>query len=381
MKKVIFVTLAAALVLAPFAAQAATISGGESYTLRNGEKVVDNLYAGGGTVVMTGEVTKDALVAGGNVRLDGPVGGDVFAVGGTVDVGGKVAGDVRAGGGNVFISGTIGGELVVAGGTVQILPGAVIAGDVLVAGGELTVDGTIGGKLTVAGGKVNLAGTVSGEAVVKGERVSIAESANLKGGLAYKAPAEAMIASGAKIFGGPKFERSDTATAAKDRRAGFVAFLTAWWLLKILMIILVGFVMLALFRGSMAKAVAHSLDHYGIEMFRGFAGLILIPVAAVLLAITVIGLPFTIIGFLSYGLLLILSSPYAAIVLGGAVARYGFKKTGEGLVGWQWVVSGAIVFALLGLLPVIGWLIGFLAFLTAFGSLLTFVKNAWVAGR
>src|SRR3989344_1421914 len=122
-------TLCASLLLAvlfPVGAFAATIKGGETYSLKQSEVIKDNFYVGAGEVSIAGD-------------------GDVAILD-------EVRGDLRVAGGNVLVTSNVAGDLVVLGGNVRILSGSTIGKDLLVLGGRLLLNGNVKGDVTVGVG-------------------------------------------------------------------------------------------------------------------------------------------------------------------------------------------------------------------------------------
>src|SRR5882672_5970839 len=77
---------------------------------------------------------------GGDIRILEPVDGSLLAAGGHIRVDAPVQGNVRAAGGRIIIDAPIGGDVSVAGGTLELGPSARIAGKLKFRGGELIRD-------------------------------------------------------------------------------------------------------------------------------------------------------------------------------------------------------------------------------------------------
>jgi len=92
--------------------------------------VLDDVRGAGGTVRVTGSVGDDAVLAGGRVSIDrgARVGGRAFLAGGEVRVAGTVAKALKAGGGTVVLTGEVLGDVELAADRVEIGPGAHVAG-------------------------------------------------------------------------------------------------------------------------------------------------------------------------------------------------------------------------------------------------------------
>jgi len=82
-------------------------------------------------VVERGETVADVVCIGCSIRVEGAVTGDAVAIGGRLTVSGRVAGDVVSVGGSINLTGVIDGDVVAVAGGVELGPGAAIGGDVV----------------------------------------------------------------------------------------------------------------------------------------------------------------------------------------------------------------------------------------------------------
>jgi hypothetical protein len=135
----LFITLMVSLMLAtPAFAQGPSDAGrvvfGEDFTLKAEETINGDLVVFGGNVTTETSSTIDGslVVFGGNAEINGDVDGDMVVFGGNVEVNGTVDGDMGAIGGNVKLgeNAVIEGDLGLVGGRVDRAEGAVIEGDV-----------------------------------------------------------------------------------------------------------------------------------------------------------------------------------------------------------------------------------------------------------
>ena len=82
-------------------------------------------------------------------------------------------------------------------------------------------------------------------------------------------------------------------------------------------------------------------------------------------AITV-GVPVGLVGLFLYGLLYVLSSVFAGLVIGSLLLKVLFKRPAP-LANWKAALLGVTVYTVAGLIPLVGWLFKLVFFLTAFG--------------
>jgi cytoskeletal protein CcmA (bactofilin family) len=92
----------------------------------------------GDTVVKEGETVEDISTAWGNVRVEGEVEGDVNSGFGDIEINGPVGGDVDASFGNVIIDGPVGGDVKAGFGDLSLEQNAQIDGEIYVGHGTIT---------------------------------------------------------------------------------------------------------------------------------------------------------------------------------------------------------------------------------------------------
>lgn len=370
MNKRYFVGLCVAVLASvPLAAGAAQLTSGSQPSLPAGP-IADDVYVFGGNVSSNASVTGDLAAGGGNILINGSVSGDAAIGGGSVTVLAAIGDDLRVGGGNIMIAGSVGGDLVAGGGQVQ-LAGDGVGGDVLWAGGTLRIEAPVAGDLELAGGEVFINSAVTGNIVFKGDKLTFGSGARITGTVTYSSPKQAVIEEGAVV----PAEMAYTPLAPK--KAESFAALAAIFTLSLLVGIIVHFVasLIVVYfvpryaTTLLSTAFARPLA----EMGRGIVVLIVMPVLAFILFVTVVGIPFGLLALVGYIALLTLTWIVAPIVLGSLV--YSWIVRGSGYqVNWRTVALGAIVYALLGLIPFIGWIAVLCVTVLTLGSI---VKVHW----
>ena len=109
----------------------------------------DRVSVGEDLLVERGESVNDVVCVHCSIRVEGEVAGDVVTIGGRITVPGRVRGDAVAVGGSVSLAGTVGGDVVAIAGGVELLPGAAVGGDTVAVLGS--VEGARDGRI---GGQV-----------------------------------------------------------------------------------------------------------------------------------------------------------------------------------------------------------------------------------
>jgi hypothetical protein len=267
-------------------------------------------YLAGGTVDVHGRVEGDLTMAGGQAGLDGVVTGDVAAIGGIVHVGGVVGDDVRVLGGQVTVQGWVGDGLLAGGGEITLTRGTMVGGDAILGGRRIVDLGDVGGNLLAAGQYVEVAGDVGGRTTIRADEVVIGPKARLSGDLLVSSPNPPRIAEGAKIAGkvvldapGAKglWQHLREVLRAVAVQVGLLLVAWAW--------------IAAAPRLSREAAVVEWRRLWmvpGIGVAVGFG----LPLVAVLLALTVVGIPLAIGVAAVWALLLLAGYASTAICLG-----------------------------------------------------------------
>lgn len=367
MKKITLFVAVALLIAVPLAAQAARFERGDIVTITQQEFVNQNIYLVGGQITFSSTAQKDLIAAGGKVLQNGDVWGDVVVAGGTVDVVEDVRGDVRVAGGQVTIQGIIGGDVTVAGGMVAILPGTTIAGDLVAFGGVVSMQGTVNGQTKVYGGEVMIDGTLAGPVhITVQDNVTFGEKTVIGSTLTYRAPEEAEVAEGAKLGDTVTYIPLDIPRV--DRETVWAVLLgvaTLLFIAKVVALMVASGVAVAYFPRPSRAIVDMVVKKFWHSLGVGLAALILTPVAGVILVLTVLGMYVGFFLFILYALALLVAAVYLGVVSGALLARLVRK---EYRVSWKWAVVGTLGIALVSLVPVVGWVVCAVLFLTTLGA-------------
>jgi hypothetical protein len=336
-------------------------------------------FGAGGLLNLTDPVAGDAFLAGGQVATASEVNGDLVAAGGEVSIGGSIGDDLYAAGGNVKVDAIIHGNARVAGGDIAVGPATAVVGSATLTGGRVNFEGTAHGYLQISGGSVTIDGVVNGDTEVRSEELVIGPDTQIGGRLVYHGPSAPVVPEGAVIAGGVEFHEANHGSYMHGEH-GPVREAVHWvgralWFAGVFF---VGALFIILFPGLSSRAA----DAIGQEPMRslglGLATLVCVPFVAVVLLITIIGIPLAMLLVALYLLLMFLGWIVAALFLGrrGLAALRGAEPA---TTGWRLL---SLLLALLALslvrhVPVVGGLIALLALIAGIGAL---VSQGW-AGR
>jgi len=352
----------------PLVLLAAEFRSGDTVNLPQGERVANDLYVAGGTVTSSSSIEGDLYAGGGTVTIIGSVSQDAVIAGGTVTVTGDVGDDLRIGAGTAVVQGTVGDDVVVGGGQVTLV-GSRIGGDVLAGIGILQLSAPVTGDVRVGGGEIFLNSTVGGNVVVDADRLTLGNGTVIEGNLTYTSPREAVIEEGAVVHGEVQYTPRE---ARGVGRGTIAAIFSVVALLKFLML-LIGALFFGLFFKKYTTAlITKTYNKPLLEFGRGLAALILIPTVAVLLMLSIVGIPLGVLTAVSYVALLIFVWFMAPILLGALLYRWRGQEALE--VSWKTILLGCVVYGLIGIIPILGGLVQFALMLMMLGAV---VRQKW----
>jgi hypothetical protein len=371
-------------------ATAAEIVGGETYRLPAGEVIEDDLYVGASEIYIDGTIEGDLIAAGGYIEINGTVTGDAIVAGGGIKLNGEVQDDVRAAGAGIEVMGTIGDDFVAAAGGgpgfmipiqfegqtvepgIHLADNAQVGGDALLAGGTGDVAGTINGELQAGMGQVSLAGQVGEDARLYAGTVTIAETAQVAETLFYSSEEQTTIPPGvaADVEYAPPPQQTPP-----DPASVFLG-----WLIRTVLILagfaLLGWLLLRFVPSWLAQpanALAANPGKAGLYGLLATLAFIVLPLASILLVALMVlfwgWFPGIVLGLFLFGTLALIwfLSP---LVTGLWLGRQLNLALGRAPDYLPILIGGILLLALLGRVPILGWLVYLVSFIFALGGLL-----------
>lgn len=377
-KKQYYLPMLFILFLLPLSTFAITTQTGDSIYISADQTIEDDLIATGSRIIIEGHVKGDVIAAGQDLTIKGMVEGDVIAAGMYVNIEGQILGDARVVGSNVRIGGNINKNLNAFGGTVTLLDGAKVNGNALIAGGGADINGLVRGKLSVYASACSFNAIVEKDAYVEVDpqsRLVLLPKAEVQGNLTYKSAKELDKQEGAIVLGEIKQEMPRIISDKKGRGEAWPSLLIAK-LVSLIGMLIVGLVLIGLFREKLYKITDIIWKSPWQSLLWGIIFLIVVPIAAVILLITIIGIPLSIVGMLVYVTLLYVSGIFAALVIGQAVVNLIGKKLAD-KKGNQllFLIVGLVVIGIICMIPYVGFFIRLLTILFGTGALVKAVAK------
>jgi cytoskeletal protein CcmA (bactofilin family) len=359
---------------------AAIFHADETYHLKASEIMTNNLYSAGANLIFDGEMRADVFAAASNITVNNNISKDFFAAGSNVTINANIGDDIRAAAANLILNGNVAGEAMLAGATVIISENSTIDHDLLVGGANVIINGNVIGNLQGSAEKIEINGTVNGNVLIDDSvEVIVGKNAVINGTLNYSAIKRAQIHKDAVIKGKTTFKQIDKVKSKKFEK-GVKKVFGVYYIFKLIITIIFALILLKLFKKKITKMADHSAKKFWPEVLRGFVIFIVAPIAFIVLAITIVGIPFTCVGILLYMLIYIFAKVGGGIICGSMLFKY-FKKTKTLPVTWQSTLVGILLLGIVKIIPFIGWIVCAVFFLAAFGTLSIFLYKAAFNGK
>jgi len=347
--------------------------GGKS-SLPAGAVINGDYFAFGPVTEISGTVNGDVYAFAGQVLIDGQINGDVIGAGGRVKISGAVAQDVRVVGGHVTITGNIGRNLTVAAGNVELASSAAVRGGLVAAGGNIDLSSPVGGNSKIAAGTLIVSNRIGGDVDAAVGTLRITSKGEIQGNLNYWSDREASISEGARIGG--KISRS-----APPRKPELWPALVAGWVfllaVSFVSTLILGLLSIRFLPGFHSSTVAVLKERPWMSLGIGFVSVIVIPVICLLLFATVLAIPIALILTAAFFILLYWARIFAISRIGEAILGRFRAAPGR----FAAFLVGLIVYYLLAIIPVIGWLVIILVVLFGLGAELAARKQFYVTAR
>jgi len=369
MNKRIWIVCFALMILCTTSVYGLVVRSGDNIKIKVDEVIDDDLVAFGQNVSIKGKVNGDIYAFGQEVEVTGDVAGTIFCGASTVDIDAQIAGSVWAGAGKVSIAGNVYNNVLIFGGTLDVEEDATIGNDLIVYGGKAKVAGEVDGMIKGGMGTFIMSGK-SAKVNINADKIRIKSGALISGDLVIESGQEPVIEEGAEILGEIKLKSIEEV----DEEVAFaivpiIAFLIIMFKVIVFVAkIIVGIVLIVLSKKYVRRIMDTVISKPWHCLGWGFIGLIVIPVAVIILFSILIGYPFAVFGAYVYTFIFYLASIFAGLVIGEKVIRL-FKKEGE-ISLYLSLIIGLIVLFVLGLIPILGFIVKIIVLLFGSGMVL-----------
>ncbi len=312
-------------------------------------RINDNIYAFGSDIEISTEIQRDILMISGNIVSDAYIKEDFSAIGRNIIINKDIKEDLRLIGTDIIIKGDLYGDVVILGDKVLISKESEINNKVMFLVSEVIIDGVLmnGGNITASNVVVN--GEIYGDINIDCDKLTFGENGLIKGNLVLNN--DVQIDEG-KINGSVSYVKKDVSN---------FNFLNL--LYKFLAFFIFAIVFLLLFKKQFLRTRIILKEHILKSLIAGIIALIAIPIIGLILFITIIGIPITIVLMMFYFIMIFSSFIIFSFAIGKILLNY-FSYDNNLLS----LIIGLILFILLIKIPVVGGVILLIALLIGSGS-------------
>jgi cytoskeletal protein CcmA (bactofilin family) len=318
-------------------------------------------------LVAANETVDDTLLASGNiVRVEGFVNGDLLAFGGSVEVRGTVKGDLVSFAKRTVVSGTVEGNIYNFSRSLDLdgqLGHSIYAlvqslrvndrgrvGDGMVVGaGDASVEGEVNRSVTMFADNADVSGRIGRELTMTGDSLTLTNTSRIGGRLSASVhePKNVHIADGATIVGTRDIKvRMRQSHFARPRFYFYQA-------IRLAAAMLVGWFGLVLFPGFF-QASTHAVSSGWRSLGLGLGVLAGVPVVIVVTAITLVGIPASLMLLALYLTAIYLTKVWVGAFLGQIILKPAGATKRDWLLG---LLVGLLILTIIGFIPYLGGLI------------------------
>ena len=352
------------------------------------EVVSGNFIRSAQVIELNGAVNGDVIAVGNTVTLNGPISGDVIALGNTVIIGGSVAGSVFAAGNTVSVTGAVAGSVHVAansftlnsiidhnlwamGATLTLAEQSSVGWDVFSMAESATLAGPVGGNVWATVDNLLLQHTVGKNVTAtmgSTGKIILREGARVEGSLTYHAATDEqlVVMDGAKVTG--EVIRRQVAEKTYEERFNLVYIF--FRVISLFSLLMVGIVLITLLPKKLLEVKQEMFSRPWPSLGWGVLFAVVIPIAAVLLCISLIGIPLALIVLAVYLIGLYASKAIACFAIGlWLLNALDASKHYKGNLFLPLLV-GLVLVSVATALPVVGGFLQILLVLWAYGALI-----------
>ncbi len=322
---------------------------GEFVTVAANETVDDTLLAVGNTVRVEGVVNGDLLAFGRILEVRGSVKGDLVSFAKRTVVSGTVEGRIYNFSQSLDLDGQLGHSIY---GWVQSLrvDNRSHVGDGIVVGaGDVSLEGEVKRSVTIFAGNADVSGGIGRDLTMAGGSLTLTNTARVGGNLSARVRQlkDVHIADGATIAGKRDIE-------VRVRKSQFMRprfyFHQAVWLAAAMLVGWLGLVLFPAFFEACTQAVGSGWRSLGL----GVGVLAGVPVVIIVAAITLVGIPVSLMLFAVYLAAIYLAKIWVGAFLGRVLLKPVGATKRDWLVG---LLVGLLILSIVGFIPYLGGLL------------------------
>ena len=324
----------------------------------------DNFYAGD-ELSIEKSIGKTTFAAGNNVDVSSSIDGATFVAGQNLTLSSSQD-YLFAAGNSVNLEGVTTKDAFVAGTTINIQTSAIR--DLYAVGQNIRIDSEISRNAYLAGNTVIINSRIKGDVYVDSATIKIGKDAEIIGTLKYDKDANLKIEKGANVHRKKSHKSADIEVEITPMTR-LVNTVTGT-LYSYVALLVIGFILLATSKTfKKIEKEENSLGYILKSSLIGFIALCMIPITAILVMITMIGIPIGIIALIIYFVLIYLSALGTSYYIGKWVLGKSIKNN------YLLLTISLLAYYVVRLIPFIGGLISFITLIFGLGLFLILIKK------
>ena len=338
---------------------------GDFVVVESGQVLENVSFFSGNNIRIDGDINATTILTGGNVEVNGTIDGDLFVAGQVVTINGTVNGSIFIAPQNITINGIVENSMYLAGSTIRV--NSKTSGSVFLAGESIYLEeaAVIGKDIYAGGSTVYLDGIVSGDFFSSSDSVSI--TGTISGDLNYRSQKEAAISNNSQIAGEINWKKIQPKPAERTM------YIPIW--VRLVFSVLSSLVVWFFIRSIRPDFWMNMAERIMLDPLKalgtGAVVVLLTPIISLLLLITMIGAPLSMILFSLYSMSLYISKIILSLFIGQWI-RTKFNWHHVQLF-WLFLLS-LITLSVVSIIPIVGWVFSFTIVSFGLGSLYLSVR-------
>jgi cytoskeletal protein CcmA (bactofilin family) len=339
---------------------------GFSHAADDADTQAGNVYMAGAEVRVDRAINRDLVAAAGKIEVVEPIAGDAVFGAGALDVRASIGEGLRAASGVITVANTVHGDLLLVGGRIEIAPTAEIRGHTWIAGSHVSVSGRALSGLKLYGREIVIAGEVNGPLELSGRHIEVLSTARIHGDIEYSSSEQIRIDPAARISG--QVTRA-TNTIDISNPLADIPILKALRPLLLGGLLAAGLLLYALFPRFTEHASTLMREAPVRTLGLGTALFFSVPPVAVLLVITIIGIPVGILLGVFYAVALLAAYVVTCFFIGDLIARAAKHAPQSRRLRMVLLMIGLTILWFMTTLPYVGPLLLLLACIAGLGAI------------
>lgn len=291
----------------------------------------------------------DLYVLETNTSIEEDVDGNLFILADNADISANVAGNVFIMATNVKLKGNVSGSVFALANNVNFIQGQVT--DVYFFGTNITIEenAIVSREAKIMGNTINISGTITGDLYTQADNISLDETGSITGKLVYSGKltqaVEGQIGN---------IEKQEIKTPEIERKSSFETKAESILYKTVTALCIIGLMVLVTDKKFETKI---TLSDTVKGIIGGIVWIIVIPVIVLVLMLTIIGLPFSLILLMLYILMFFVAIPAVSLQISAYILN--LKNKDSKVLLW---LLGVIIYCALAILrqiPVVGIILTF----------------------